>query len=299
MDHFDIALIGGDRRIAHVAPILLQEGCRVTCFGITDVLTSSPGLPKPLISHDLRECLSSAGTVICGIPLERNGVLCCEADAPIPLSQLQRGLRRHQKLFGGLLSEEFRHHCEERSISCHDFMKDESLALFNAVCTAEGAILEALSHKESLLHQSNCLVLGFGRCGSMIARRLAGLCAKVTVTSAEPTELAMAQSAGHEVFPLSDLPKQVSRFDYLFNTIPACYLGEESLPSVRRDCLIIDVASGRLGVDYDMAKKLSLQALFCPGLPGKYAAESCAQRLVKYVLEHIDESKESKTWKGA
>lgn len=276
MDYRDICLIGGDRRISYMAPILSREGCRVLYFD------------APLPESQFQEALGGAGTVICGIPFERGGKLFCEKDSSLSVAEFQRFLRKRQKIFGGLLPDHFLHHCEERSIECHDFLKDESLTLFNAVATAEGAILEALSNKETLLHQSNCLVLGFGRCGSLIAQRLWGLHASVTVAVRDPAELAMAMARGHHPLPLSELPENVARFDYVFNTIPACYLGEKCLPQVRQDCLIIDVASGRTGVDYDLAKELSLHALFCPGLPGKYAAKSCAERLVKYVLQTID-----------
>lgn len=305
MDHRDIAIIGGDRRISYMAPIFLREGCRVTCFCTapagsdvtnSETLSEAPASAEPGKALSLREALTGAGTVVCGIPLEKNGFLYCEDRHRIPIRELQRCLRKRQKLFGGILSEDFRRHCEERSIECHDFMEDEPLTLFNAVCTAEGAILEALAHKECLLHQSRCLVLGYGRCGSLIAQRLLGLCAEVFVTADDPAQLALALTRGCKAFPLRDLPGVVSRFDYLFNTIPACYLGESCLPKVRRDSLIIDIASGQKGVDYEMAKDLSLQALFCPGLPGKYAARSCAERLVKYVLENLDRNQ---SWKGA
>ncbi len=296
MDHRDICLLGGDRRIAYMAPILLREVCRVLSFG-----TWTPAQEKeteqrpnrkldatePISASSLKEALSDAGTIICGIPFERDGFLNCEERLQIPIAELQRRLRKKQKIFGGILPEEFRRHCEERSIDCHDFMKDEPLTLFNAVATAEGAILEALSHKDTLLHQSRCLILGFGRCGSLIADRLGGLRAEVFVTTENPAELALAETKGYQTFPLRELAKYVARFDYLFNTIPACYLGENCLPQMRRESLIIDIASGRTGVDYELAKDLSLHALFCPGLPGKYAARSCAERLVKYVLENI------------
>jgi len=296
MDHRDICLIGGDRRIAYMAPILLREGCRVLSFGTWTPAQEKekeqgpnrkPDATEPKSATSLKEALSDAGTIICGIPFERDGLLNCEGRLRIPIAELQRRLRKKQKIFGGVLPEEFRRHCEERSIDCHDFMKDEPLTLFNAVATAEGAILEALSHKDTLLHQSRCLILGFGRCGSLIADRLGGLRAEVFVTTENPAELALAETKGYQTFPLRELAKYVARFDYLFNTIPACYLGENCLPQMRRESLIIDIASGRTGVDYELAKDLSLHALFCPGLPGKYAARSCAERLVKYVLENI------------
>ncbi|MCR5461187.1 MAG: dipicolinate synthase [Acetatifactor sp.] len=275
MDYRDVCLIGGDRRISYMAPILSREGCRVLRFD-----APTPGVK-------FQEALGGAGTIICGIPFEKNGKIFCEKETSVSVAEFQRLLRKRQMLFGGLFPNHFLRHCEERSIECHDFMKDEALTLFNAVATAEGAILEALSNRETLLHQSNCLVLGFGRCGSLIAQRLWGLHASVTVEVRDPAELAMAMARGHQTLPLPELPESIARFDYVFNTIPACYLGDKCLPQVRQDCLIIDVASGRTGVDYELAGNLSLHALFCPGLPGKYAAKSCAERLVKYVLQII------------
>lgn len=290
MDYRDIAVIGGDRRTLHMASALLRDGCRVICYGTLEFPAGEKDAfrqtPPPREAASLKEALTSAGCVVCGIPMEKEGYLCCRER--IPVSELQRNLRKKQKLFGGLISEELRHHCEEREIECHDFLKDEPLTLFNAVATAEGAILEALSHKERLLHQSSCLVLGYGRCGSLIAEKLRGLCALVSVTDRSETKLALAAAKGFSVFPLASLAENVSRFEYLFNTIPACYLGAACLPEVRRDSLIIDVASGRTGVDYDVAKELSLTALFCPGLPGKYAAGSCGERLAKFVLQTIN-----------
>lgn len=284
MNPYDIAILGGDRRIACMAPIFLEEGCRVTCYGTREVTETKS---TPVNAASLKDALDTSGTVICGIPFEKNGYLYCEDRLSLSVSELQRCLHKHQNLFAGIIPDDFRRHCEERSIHCHDFMKDEPLTLFNAIATAEGAILEALAHKETLLHQSNCLVLGFGRCGSLIAERLKGLNATVAISVNRPAQMALAETKGFSTFPLSALSKEVQRFDYIFNTIPACYLGAESLPKVRRDCLIIDVASGRKGIDYEKARELSLSCLFCPGLPGKYAAESCAQRMVKFVLNTL------------
>lgn len=293
MDHRDVCILGGDRRTAYMAPIFQREGCRVLCYGTRipepeETEIGNQAILKDFFAPSLKAAVAGAGTIVCGIPFEKNGFLYCQDRLQIPLPELQRCLRKRQKVFGGILPEDFRRHCEERAIKCHDFMQDEPLTLFNAVATAEGAILEALAHKEALLHQSNCLVLGFGRCGSLIAERLRGLCASTYVSARSSTALALAEAKGYHGIPLSRLAEYVSRFDYIFNTIPACYLGEQCLPRVRRDCLIIDVASGKTGVNYEMAKELSLHALFCPGLPGKYAAQSCAERLVKFVLSNLE-----------
>lgn len=280
MNQYDIAMIGGDRRIACMAPVFTAEGCRVVGFGTTecDVCTKA---------SSLRQALDNSGTVICGIPFEKEGKLCCESGISIPVTEFQRCLRKRQKVFAGVIPENFRRLCEEREISCYDFMQDEPLTLFNAVATAEGAILEALSHQGTLLHKSNCLVLGYGRCGSQIAQKLRGLSAYVTVCTGRPIELALADTRGCNILPLSKLQREISRFQYIFNTVPACLLNEKILKQVQSDCLIIDIASGKIGVDYKAARELSLNALYCPGLPGKYSAVSCAEKLAQYVLSNI------------
>lgn len=277
MTRFDIALIGGDRRTACMAPIFMKKEYRVVCYGTLKIANEYR-------AHSLKEALENAAIIVGGIPFEKNGCLYTQQDIPeISLAELQRCLRKHQKVFGGVIPESFRRLCEEREIDCYDFMKEEYLAIYNAIATAEGAILEALSHKDTQLHQSPVLLLGYGKCGKVLADKLKGLSACVTVASSDAKELALASSLGFTVLPLSQLQQKIGCFEYLFNTIPACILNRSCLESLNKDSIIIDIASNRVGVDYECAKALNLQALYCPGLPGKYAGISCAGYLVDYV----------------
>ena len=68
---------------------------------------------------------------------------------------------------------------------------------------------------------------------------------------------------------------------------PALLLTEKLLEKIREDALIIDIASGRGGVDYKAAERLNITALRCPGLPGKYAGRTSAKCLTDYVLRHL------------
>lgn len=281
MNQYDIAILGGDRRIACMAPVFTTHGYRVICYAASDTSSAAE-------AQSLKEAMDSASVIVCGIPFTKDGNLYCgDPSVNIPLTELQRNLRKHQVIFGGVIPKEFKILCEERGIRCYDFMTDEPLTLFNAVATAEGAILEALSHKETLIHHSKCLVLGFGRCGSLIAQRLRGLCGLVTVAVNDPTQAAKARAAGYDTLPLSDLAREISGFDYVFNTIPACFLDAPVLCHLKSDTLVLDIASGKSGLDYQYAQTLPLNIRYLPGLPGKYASESCAKELVQYVLQNI------------
>ena len=87
-----------------------------------------------------------------------------------------------------------------------------------------------------------------------------------------------------DVLPLKELEGKINGFEYIYNTIPALVLEGEILKKVEKDALIIDIASGRGGLDYQEAEERQLNALHCLGLPGKYAGEVSAKRLSEYVI---------------
>lgn len=284
MKKFDFAIIGGDKRTAGMAHVFAKRGYGVICYGTIGCPTNE----KVYYAETLQEAISKAPVIVCGIPFEKNGTLYFEDDTlKTPLTELQRMLRKMHKIFGGVISDDFRRGCEKRGIPCYDFMLDEPLAIYNAIATAEGAVLEALLHKNTHLHQSKTLVLGYGRCGRVLADKLKGLSAQVTICSGQPQELATAAALGFQVIPLSRLTKSVKHFEYIFNTIPATVLTENVLRNMREDALTIDIASNRIGADYEAAEALHQKVLFCPGLPGKYAPLSCAENLADYVLNKI------------
>ncbi|MFG6367441.1 MAG: dipicolinate synthase [Lachnospiraceae bacterium] len=290
MAKYDIAIIGGDRRTACMAPILVEKGYRVLCFRTVEIACNPSIKSKIYFTESLREAFDSAPVIIGGIPFTKSDSLYCEvnsSDTTVSLAEIQRSIRKHQKIFAGIIPENFRRTCEEREITCYDFMLDEPMTLYNAVSTAESAILEALLHKDTNLHMSNALVLGYGRCGKMIADRLKGLHACVTVCSNDTNELALACALGFDTMHLSNLWKNICCYEYIFNTIPARILNRRCLEKVSSNAIIIDIASNRTGADYEIAKKLKINIHFCPGLPGKYAGESCAKYLTDYVINRI------------
>lgn len=289
MTNYDIAIIGGDSRTAYMAPYLAQKGCRVVCYSTVSISYSRSLTAKIRHAESLRECIDSAPIIVCGIPFSRGENIYCEEkkdDAEISIAEFQRCIHRHQTIFAGVLPEGFKTTCEEREIYCHDFMLDEPMSISNAVSTAEGAILEALLHKSTTLHKSDCLVLGFGRCGKILADRLKGMQACVTVCTKEENELALASALGFQTLRLSKLQQNICRYEYIFNTIPACILDRRCLERTSKDSLIIDIASNRTGADYEAASQLGINLCYCPGLPGKYAGESCALQLSEYVMRN-------------
>ncbi|HBA67840.1 MAG TPA: dipicolinate synthase [Lachnospiraceae bacterium] len=274
MAEYDIAVIGGDKRTACMIPFFMERGHRVIGYKVchkNDMDIEADGY-----ADSLKQAVEAAPVIVGGIPIEKKGI--------VNLKELSRHIRKYHKIFGGIIPEAFRQECSERGIACYDFMKDENVAVFNAIATAEGAVLEALLHKQTNIHHSRSLVLGYGRCGKVLSGKLKGLSAYVTVCSNNAQELAMAEAFGMEVLGLKDLGEEIAGFEYIYNTIPAVILDEEMLKKIRKDALIIDIASGRGGLDYKEAEARQIKALHCLGLPGKYAGEISAKCLSEYVL---------------
>ena len=275
MAEYDIAVIGGDRRTAFMIPFFQENGYRVISFGIQETdKENADGR-----AHSLKEALDGADVIVGGIPLEKEGVL--------EIRELSRLIRKKHTIFGGVIPESFRQECSERDILCCDFMLVESIAVFNAVATAEGAVLEALRHKDTNIHKSESLVIGYGRCGKILSDKLKGLSACVTVCSNSQTELAVADAYGLRTLPLEQLESKAGEFEYIYNTAPALLLTEKLLEKIREDALIIDIASGSVGVDYKAAERLNITALRCPGLPGKYAGRTSAKCLTAVSYTHL------------
>ena len=68
---------------------------------------------------------------------------------------------------------------DKNNIKIIDILEKEELAVLNSIPTAEGAIKIAIEESQITLHNSNCLILGFGRIGKLLAKMLNGIGAKV------------------------------------------------------------------------------------------------------------------------
>jgi dipicolinate synthase subunit A len=121
----------------------------------------------------------------------------------------------------------------------------------------------------------------------MIADRLRGFHANITVCSNDLNELSLALSMGFDILTVSEFYQNADQFEYIFNTIPAKILNEKALKKITSDTLIIDIASNKSGADYNAAIKYGTNILYCLGLPGKYSPKSSAELLTNYVINRI------------
>ena len=153
-----------------------------------------------------------------------------------------------------------------------DIFKMEELSVLNAVPTAEGAIETAMEESEITLNGSNILILGYGRIGKVLSKMLQGIGANVFCEARKEHDLAWIEAYGYQKVRLSDLDKELPKYDFIFNTIPYLMLDETRLSRVKKDCIIIDLASKPGGVDFEKAKEIGIKAI--PAL--RSSGQSCA-----------------------
>ena len=151
--------------------------------------------------------------------------------------------------------------------------------------------MTAMEESEKTLFGSNNLILGYGRCGKILAHTLKGLGANVSVSYRKQLDLAYISAYNYNPVKFDDVEKVIGKYDFIFNTIPALVLNKNVLNCVSKNATIIDIAQAPGGVDYNYARSIGLRALYCPGLPGRIAPVTAAEILkeaVETIVAEID-----------
>lgn len=284
---YDFAVIGGDMRQAYVAEELEKKGYRVGRYATAKVNTS---LSHEAVSFDtagsLRELVMLSRNIIGPVPFSKNKKYLFAESMRIDLIplNLSDALEEGQIFMAGAIPMGFKELLKKKNICCIDLMKNEELTWFNTIATAEGAIAEAISNKGTNIHSSKCLVMGFGRCAKTLALKLKGINANVCIAARSEEAKSQAQAFGFEVIGFTNLNKYLDMFDYIFNTVPDKVLLKQELDKVKKNVLIIDIASAPGGVDFEAAKELNINARLCLGLPGIYSPYESSKALVRAII---------------
>ncbi len=286
------ALIGGDLRIAYLAEELTEEGNICTGYGLAESKPSET-VKK---AESMKEAILNADYIITPVPFSRNqrDITNHAKEGDFSIRTVIGCLGKGHVLFGGGISPVVKEYCMEKQIPYFDFMEMEGVSVKNAVATAEGSIAEAIKASPVNLHGSKCLILGYGRCGKILADKLMGMKAFVTVAARKEEQLSLAYAFGYHSLHLEDINSVIASFAFIFNTIPSLVLPEKRLKLLNRNTVIIDIASKPGGTDFEAAKELGLEAKLCLGLPGIYAPKTSASILAKAISNSILEfTKES------
>ncbi len=271
------AVIGGDLRIIELVKILAKENNIVYTYGLENA-EQLKNLDNVIICEKLTQVVKEAEVVIGPIPFSSNGK---EINTPfsnvsISIRELMHALNA-KILIAGTIAPEVYDMANDEYIEIIDIMKREELAVLNTVSTAEGTIEIAISNTNKILHGSKVLILGFGRIGKVLARKMAGLSARVTCAARKDEDLAWIKAYGHNATNINTLGENLSDYDIIINTVPHLILTRERMEYVSEECLLIDLASNPGGIDKKVAKDRNLKLIWALALPGKVAPVTTAE----------------------
>lgn len=278
----NIGIIGGDSRIVELVEILVKSN-NIYLYGLKKVEKLSN------LTHidELEDLIKKSDTIITSIPLSKDGI---KVNAPYSekpiLVEDFFNLVKSKKIITGNITEVNKEFLKKnKNCEVIDILKLEDLTVLNSIPTAEGAIQIAMEKSNITIHNSKCLVLGFGRIGKILAKMLNGIGAKVSCEARKTADIAWIRSYGYNAIHLDNLNDYLNEYDFIFNTIPHMILDKDRLQLINKECILIDLASKPGGIDFEEAKEMGIQTEWALALPGKVAPKTSAQYIYEIIKD--------------
>jgi len=281
-----IAVLGGDDREVVLVTELVRMGANVRVAGISKLAENS----AVQCFYRIEDAVRNTGFIILPMPGtdEKGTVRAKYGIQPLVLTpDSLLPVRDGGVVIVGVARPTLREMVAQRGLKLVEIAEMDEVAILNSVPSAEGAIQMAMEATDITIHGSSTLVLGFGRCGVTLARMLAGLGAKTSVTARQPSDLARIREMGLQPLTYLELPECIGEFDIIFNTVPTLVLDKSLLEKVNPVVYICDIATAPGGIDYTAAEQLGLNAVLAPGLPGKAAPRTAGLILASIIPQII------------
>lgn len=266
-------IIGGDCRFSYIKTILENKGYsakriypgeyRADDFDNTDVFI----LPVPVSRDNINISTPLAGE-------------------NFYFGDFFRLLPENCIVAGGLFKEEHLQKLKNKNITVYDYYKNDTLARKNAVPTAEGVIGILINALPVTVDGLKCAVTGYGNCASVISQKLKALGADVTAVARSDKNLSDAQKDGINICRLSDFPAVCHGFDTIINTVPSRIIDRNIISKIKKDCVIIEIASAPFGIDFDCATEFGINAIKAGSLPGRISPETAGEIISDTVLSY-------------
>lgn len=282
------SVIGGDLRQLHLAALLAADGYNVYASGFDREVEVSKDV---IMLRSAEEAVHKSECVVLPLPYSVDGITINApfARSSIPVDAIIGSVTSDTIVVGGKLSDTLIEQAKSLKFKIVDYYKREEMAVLNTIPTAEGAIQIAMEELPITIHGARCLVTGFGRVAKTLSNRLAALGAYVTVSARKYADIAWIKTLGYEAVTIASLEREAGKFDVVFNTIPAVVLTENILANLKKDCLVIDLASKPGGVDFETAGKIGIKTVWALSLPGKVAPLTAGAIIKDTVLNIITE----------
>lgn len=269
----NFCIIGGDLRSFFLAKILSKEKQEVKLYGFEKLENF-----KECEKYD--EMIRTSDNIVLPIPFSKDYqyVNMPFSNKDIAIKELFYYLN-NKIIFVGNIHQDLKEELHKKHNQVIDFMEKEEFAILNAIPTAEGTIEIILRNTKKILQNSNCLIMGFGRIGKVLAYKLKGLCVKVTCMITSEIEKAWARAYGYETIRIENIQNnctKLKQYDIIINTIPKVIFKEE-LKEIKKETLVIDLASKPYGIDRKIVEQEKINFIEALGLPRKISTNDISK----------------------
>lgn len=279
------AIIGGDLRMLRLAELFTYDKNEVYTYGIENIKNVKK-------CSSLEETLENTDIIISSIPFSKNGI-----DIYTPLSNIKIGIdelmpKLNNKIFfAGSINTKLYKLVDGINTKIFDLMEQEDLTILNTIATAEGTIKQIIDNTDTIIHNSNVLILGFGRVAKVLAKKLKALDAKVTCAARKDADFAWMETLGYESTNINKLSNNLNNYDIIINTVPHLIMDKEKLKYVKKDGLLIDLASKPGGFDERACNALNLKFIWALAIPGKIAPITSAKYIKNTIYNILEKEK--------
>lgn len=281
-----IGIIGGDLRIIRLSELLAKDNYIIYTYALEKNIFQDNNIIK---CNTIKEIYNNCNYIISGIPFSKDGVYVNTpfSDEQIEINSLLKKMA-NKTLIAGPFKQEAKENAEKNKIKIIDLMEKEEFNILNVIPTVEGALQIAMKETEFTIHDSNCLILGFGRIGKLLSKKLKDLGATVSCMARKESDMAWIKALGYKDIHINNLEENLNnRYDIIFNTVPTLVLDSKKLELIKnKNTLIIELASSPGGIDFDRANNYNIKTIKALGLPGKVAPQSAAN-YIKQILYKI------------
>lgn len=279
-----IAVVGGDLRIVKLIEMLNEDGYKVYTYALenSEDLLNLDGVE---MCPTLDEALSYSKVVVGPVPLssDRKRLSSPFGRNVVELEEFVTALKGKYLIAGNIGIKE---QLDSKGIQYTDLFKREEFSVLNTIATAEGTIQIAMEETQRTVHGSNVLVMGFGRIGKVLAKMLDGIGAKVYCEARKNEDISWIKAYGYNPIHLNDLNDYLDKFDIIINTIPFQILDSSRLDLIKKEAVIVDLASNPGGVDRKAAREKGLKVIWALSLPAKVAPLTSAE-FIKETIYHV------------
>lgn len=283
-------------RQVRLASLLASEGYETAVWGFRGILEDESIREKlsPCVRcADWESAVCGSEAVILPLPVSADGIrLHCPlaaVDYHIRLTEIIEKCIPGTYLLGGRIPPLTARIAEERGIRVCDYYESEVLQIKNAIPTAEGALAIAIKELPITVWKCRALITGYGRVARTLASKLRLLGAKVYVAARSKKDLALAEIDGCLPILLSEYCADPVETDIIFNTVPAMIFDGALQRKLKKETLIVELASGNSGVE--MKSGCGIQVISAQGLPGKTSPFTAGEIIFDAIKDFLEETK--------